>query len=195
MLRGFLLALGLLITVTAGAKEKPEQILKSLPEAIAGFKHTGEIHTFPYAQLGAAAAYNSPEAQVTVYVYDQGVKDIPSGVAHPLVKQSFEMAKRDIRDRHNDIETLKDGETALRNGGKVLSAEYRLTFSSEDSNDLSGGDRVYSSVYLAGAREHIVKVRATAPVRHQEEIRKRASLFVDELFGILKGAGRASKGK
>lgn len=158
----------LTISSAAYAKEKPEDILLGLPSAIHGFESL-EIKSYEQAMLGSSLGYNyrgeDGEICATLYVYDMGLPQIPDGIESDEVRTAYKFSKRDIdyyeeKGVYEDVALSSEGSHTTKVSEDVdflsLRAEYQYL-----NNKETCGKYVTSYIYLSGARNHFVKVRAT----------------------------------
>jgi hypothetical protein len=145
-------------------KGKPEPAGKAgltLPFPDVKGWHRTEPRKFPQEEAGYSLGYNSADGVVvTVYVYNRGLAQIPSGVASEAVRQEFQKTK----DALYEVEKLgiykavreeQSGEAKL--GGekgttRTLHARFRMKVKEQD---------VGTEVRLFAYRNHFIKLRAT----------------------------------
>lgn len=153
------------------------------PQQLAKFER-GEVKAFEDPALGVGIGYSRETANVTLYIFDGGVKDIGRGIESPAVKMQFERAKRDIaeaqkRGLYEALEQTAEMEAAIgdaERGFPVLVSSYRLTIDKE---------AVISHIYLTGCRSRFVKVRITYPASDREKYAPQVADFLTALGQTL----------
>lgn len=123
----------------------------------------GSITTFPDAALGYSIGYQSEEGgRVTIYVYNGGLKSIPSDINSEVIKEEIERAKSEIfqigkMGLYQGVKEVKF-ETVTLGGakGKVKSLRSLLYFKIK-------GEEMDSEIYLFTYNNNFIKIRATRP--------------------------------
>jgi len=119
------------------------------------------IRKYPTAELGYSVGYQSEEGgTVTVYVYNAGLKNIPSDITGKTVKSEIERAKNDIHqlgkaDYYQDVKELKNDTVTLGGtAGKVKALHSLFSFKAK-------GQALTSEIYLFGYQNNFIKIRAS----------------------------------
>lgn len=109
--------------------------------------------------LGQSIGYNAPGIAATVYLYTMGLTSVPDDVDAPALREHFEQACRDITQlvRHGiyrEARKLSENTVAWGSEGerRMLHAEFRI---------VARGAPRRSHLYLAGFRNHFLKIRFT----------------------------------
>jgi hypothetical protein len=163
----FLLYLALLLPFQAGAKDSPEAFLKQLPETLGGCDR-GELRDFGDPRLGWSIAYHDKKGMtITVYAYDQGVEKIADGIRDRIITDSFAAARGEIhlaltKGMYSEVQPRDDGKATIE-GMEILFARYQLTF----AKGQAAGMKAVSALYIFGARNEIIKIRASAPATEE----------------------------
>jgi hypothetical protein len=179
------LLLALLLPLQAAAKDSPETLLKELPETL-GSCERGERRDYGDPRLGWSVVYNDRHGMViTVYVYDQGVDRIADGAGDRIITDSFAAARRDIhvamtKGMYSDVQPFDDGKATIE-GMDILFARYHLTFAKGEA----AGKKAVSVLYIFGARDQIIKVRATAPADDEARASKVLTEFLPALVKAI----------
>lgn len=181
----FSLFLALVLPFQGMAKESPETILKALPETL-GHCARGEASDYGDPRLGWSIAYNDKKGVViTVYVYDQGVSEIADGIGDRIITDSFAAARQEIhtamrKGMYSDVQPRDDGKATIE-GMEILFARYFLVF----AKGQVAGLKAVSALYMFGARNQIIKIRATAPASDEAHAAKVLMEFVPELVKAI----------
>jgi hypothetical protein len=122
------------------------------------------------------AYYSSPPGGVTatIYIYDLGLKDIPTGTTSQVVKDAVAETKREIdeamQQRGGSARELAEGEVSLGAAPDALKA-LRVSFAVVNQ----AGQEETSDAYLTGYKNQLLKLRLTYPkerlVEHQAQIK------------------------
>jgi hypothetical protein len=175
------LLLALLLPFQAVAKDSPEALLKQLPETL-GDCQRGELQNYGDPRLGWSIAYNDRHGMViTVYAYDQGAAKIADGISDRIITDSFASARRDIhvamtKSMYSDVQPFDDGKATIE-GMDILFARYHLTFAKGEV----AGKKAVSALYIFGAHDEIIKIRATAPADDEPHASKVLAAFLPAL--------------
>jgi hypothetical protein len=153
-----------------------------LPASLAGFSK-GEVTDFESKKpgLGQSVNYVRSGWRADIYIYDMGLKSIPSGPKNAVVVKQLEQAKQDI------YSIQKAGHYSgveMKGAFEIKNAAGKPAFNCV-SLQLVRKDMGASDSYLCmtGAANKFVKVRlSTAQSPAADEIAKR---FVTELAGVL----------
>lgn len=185
------LLLALLLPFQAAAKDSPEVFLKQLPEKL-GDCQRGELRDYGDARLGWSVAYDDHKGVViTVYAYDQGVARIADGIGDRIITDSFAAARRDIhaamtKGMYSDVQPTDDGKATIE-GMDILFARYHLTFAKGEA----AGQKAVSALYIFGAHDQIIKIRATAPADDETRASKVLAEFLPALVKAIQKPGSA----
>jgi hypothetical protein len=156
------------VTIPPAAKKTEEKTTPSnndegieFPE-IKGWER-GDIRTFPSAALGYSIAYQSPDGgAVTIYVYNGGLKTVPSDVNDKAVKAEIDRAKNEITQIgkmgiYEGVKEVKNDTVTLGGtNGKVKALRSLFYFKVR-------GDEVDSEIYLFSYKNNFIKIRSTRP--------------------------------
>ena len=186
------------VSLPAHAKETPTEILRMLPTEIGGFE-SGTVRTYDKPMLGASLGYDyqddDGEVCATLYVWDMGIAQIPDGIDSDQIRTAYRYAKIDIdyyerKGYYSDVVLLEEGihETGTTGNAAALSLRAKYRYTRNISDDSGCGNDVTSYIYLFGARDHFIKVRATVSVQ-QAGAEGRIEKFVDDIAGRLLHAG------
>jgi len=179
------LLLALLLPLQVSAKDLPEALLKQLPEKL-GDCQRGELRDYGDPRLGWSVAYNDHHGTViTVYAYDQGLAKIADGIGDRIITESFAAARRDIhiamtKGMYSDVQPFDDGKATIE-GMDILFARYHLTFAKGEA----AGQKAVSALYIFGARDEIIKIRATAPADDEARVSKVLAEFLPALVKAI----------
>jgi hypothetical protein len=135
---------------------------------------------------GVSIAYYSPGGvTATIYIYNLGLTEIPTGIASQVVKDAFAETKREIdeamRERGGSAKQLAEGEAPLGaapDALKMLRVGFTIVF--KDGYEKS------SDAYLTGYKNQLLKLRLSYPkeqrARHSAEIKS----LLSDLGDLLK---------
>ena len=95
-MRSLLLLLCLTSVAQAQDEVKLEEVGVTLPENIAGIKHSG-MKSYGAKELGYSQGYSSKMCTITLYVYDLGQADIPDGIEDAAIATEATRAAGDLK--------------------------------------------------------------------------------------------------
>ena len=111
-----------------------------------------------HSGLGYTIAYGSASSgRATIFVYDNGLSDIPDGPMEPLVRGEFDQATRDVL---NSSQYFKDRRFELVSRYGTGTPDTRREFLCSEFLEHSDGGTVRSFLYVSGAKGKFVKLRA-----------------------------------
>jgi hypothetical protein len=153
----FLLAAVVSGGAAIGAGVREDAIGIDFPERLGEFALKGRTQ-FPQAADGATIAYESKDVRGAVYVYTGGIASIPTGVGDPVIHRHFQQTVAALQQAARESSTtLKQvrGSTISRFDGCGPQFMWR-------ADEISmGGNAMVSRTYLAGFKNHFVKLRVT----------------------------------
>lgn len=178
----------LIQNISFAASFKDDTINVTFPEKVGIFALMGD-EKFDDARLGYSIAYSSYLAEITIYVFDGGVKGIKNGIKGRFVQLFFDKAVADIRTYESYGIYLSVKKTAgkelfskdTKNYFLVESFEYDIK--SEENNTF---DSVKSYLFCRGISGKILKIRVTG----QKDIHfeKQVEEFLSKLICIMKNS-------
>lgn len=145
----------------------------------------GEITRYPIPELGYSINYDSEDAgRVTIYVYNMGLKEIPSDVNDTMLKNEIARVKNEVQTvgkmgYYTNLREVKD-ETITLGGstGKVKALKTVFSYNLQ-------GKPVISEAYILGHKNHFIKIRATYPNVEGETENKALTDILVQLEKIL----------
>lgn len=153
---------------------------------VKGFTRT-KTTVFPQARLGYSLGYDTPGLTVTVYVYNNGRKEIPAGAKSDAVKEemkatvdTLELARK--QGLYKSVKEVGEEETVTLGTGKDAPAALRRKFELEQPKL---GTRL-SETYLTGYKDHFVKLRVSYNPEDKAEAEKKLATLLDALGAALK---------
>jgi hypothetical protein len=188
----------LMIQIAAAQVESPRTDTGKTPKPVAtpsskgseivfpeieGWKKLG-VQKYPTPELGYSVGYQSEEAgAVTIYIYNGGLKNIPSDVTGNIIKDEIKRAKNDIHQAgkagfYQDVTEIKNETVTLGGTTGKVKALYSLF-------NITKGRILISEIYLFGHQNNFIKIRASRPMTTNEVADKAlAKLFaeIDRLF-------------
>jgi len=150
----------------------------------------GKLYKYPYKELGYSVGYNGEnDFKATVYVYNNGVTNIPTGYDSKVVKDNLNMVSKSLQILQ-ERGTYKDLKLT---GMSIFKPEKsKLTFLRSDYSYIekhSGGTEtnpLESHCFITGFAENFIKIRFTYPKEHMVEGRKKVKKFISEIAIQLK---------
>jgi hypothetical protein len=138
--------------------------------------------------LGVAVTYHGDDrGESTIFIYDNGLSEIPDGPTSQLVRQEFDRATGDVLTLGEQLPNTRVdivdryGTGSPDRGPEFLCAEFILS-------DPRGPRRTF--LYLTGAHGHFVKIRIT--LRTNDAADPTARDFADAIANQLFRAPRGS---
>ena len=184
ILRSIILAF--IVSISLHAKETPKNLLKELPFSIDQLSSWG-LKVYDKPALGASMAYSrntiSGYTEVTIYIYDLGIKKIDSSVAN----QAYQMAVNDINGMHTDIVLQDKGKRRV----KLPNDDFEIQYSIYDLR-LSGTRNVQSFLFISWDKEFIYKIRISTK---ENNIEKELIDFADKIFSLMIIANKDDKNR
>ena len=130
-------------------------------------------HAYDDPRLGYSLAYASPtQTSISVYVYNYGLEDIPTGTESNLVENQLISSVKGIRDSGRYLQVSEEVRPAL--SPHFLQSFQKIT--------LNQGDTLKSYMLLRGERGHFVKVRVTG---YSEALERRVADFLHYMLQDL----------
>ena len=133
-----------------------------------GFKRE-DVHRYDKAALGYSVEYNSEAGvRITIYVYDFGLKEIPTGPFSPIIRQQSLRARGDIyrakeKGSYQDVKDMWSGIVMLGDNERApLIRKLSFTLRRDDQDHRS-------ELYLTGFKKHFLKIRVTFPSEKEAE--------------------------
>jgi hypothetical protein len=135
---------------------------------------------------GVSIAYFAqPGVTATIYVYNLGLKDIPTGTTSQVVKDAFAETKSEIdeamHDRGGSAKKLSESEVSLGGEADSLKA-LRVRFTIVDKD----GQEEASDAYLTGYKNQLLKIRLTYPKEHRAKHQAQIKSLLSDLDALLK---------
>jgi hypothetical protein len=170
-------------TVTFAAGVREAAIGLEFPERLGAMALKGRMQ-FPQPADGASITYEAQDVRGAVYVYNAGLKEVPTGVGSPVIHRHFQQTAAALQ------RAGKEGpaDTSVRPiKGSTISAfpgcGPQFLWRS-DAIEMRG-QSVVSRTYLTGYNNHFVKLRVTHP-RNDD---KAAEQFVQDVRKLLGRCG------
>lgn len=125
------------------------------PLELADFRRGPVIDNEPnHPGLGVSIPYSGPGVVATVFVYDLGLSNIPSGVVSREVRAQAAQAEREIFSARPNVEVLQPLSAGEASCQRFLRAKYRFPEHSSVANQW-----VHSYLYVGSAKGNFVKIR------------------------------------
>jgi len=151
------------------------------PKRIGQF-NLGSIVNFERAKpgLGYGLPYNAPGVKATVYVYNNGISNLPTGIDSRIVKHQFNSACGDIEKVNSDAQRYRADERFTVAGIPLLHAVYMYT-------EVKPGIRkpVLSHLYFSSLKGNFIKIRITYSPDETPNGERLQVQFVESLCKIL----------
>ena len=162
-----------------------EKANNSLPEVIQGWQRTG-AYDFEKETPGGGVGieYALENAVATIYIYDQKLGAIPSGISSNMIKKEFAVCRDaiSIMQRQGIYQSAKktgEGKTklGLTNRTDALFAKFNIKI-----NDV----KKTSWLYMTAFKNHYYKVRMSYPNGEVEDKELKAFLnsLTDRVLGL-----------
>jgi hypothetical protein len=157
------IALTLAVLVWAGsalaAGVREEAIALDFPERLGDFTLKGRTQ-FPQKGEGATIVYEGRDVRGAVYVYNAGMASIPTGVGDPVIHRHFQQTVAALQQATSQSPgSLKPLKGSTISAFKGCGPQFMWR---ADEISLEGKSLV-TRTYLAGFRNHFVKLRVTHP--------------------------------
>jgi hypothetical protein len=191
MLKVILVLLFVFLPLITHAKDSPHEIIDVLPVSIGGLSG-GKIRSYSEEKYGISRSYflsaNGSSVCATVYVYDMGIGQIPSGVDSGNTQAAFKNSKLEIKyiEKKGSYENVKLVEETKRNtiihenrSVQSLSARYRYINNKSECK----GD-VVSFLNVFAANDHFIKIRTTTNSMNGSSLTTSEN-FIDFVVGEL----------
>ena len=177
---------------TARAQERPggpynhPETGISFPVRLGPFTLIG-VQKYDDPGLGTAVKYQRNETlnALTLYLYDLGLKDIPSGNGSAAVSEQFSNARNEVR-RAKEMGYYQEVELLYEDNLKLETAGGPLTFSLVCFSITTNNIRHKSYLLVTGYGNQFLKIRSTFPEELQEEGDRSLSIFLEELGRLMK---------
>lgn len=175
-------------SASAGTYTDPATKLR-FPDTLGGWRKT-DVKNYSEPGLGTSVSYqNRFLGFATVYIYNKGVKKIPTGAANDVVREEFAVVQQEIaaayaNEKYENVKKLLEAAPEVKKDGNkkatVLAAAYRYSDPEERPPQ-----RV-SFALLTGYRNRFLKLRYTLPAdsektpeRGQTELRQIITAFLE----------------
>jgi len=136
-------------------------------------------------RYGVGIKYSTNGVAATLYVYNAGLKSIPSGFESPVHKDAMDMAVNDIKEvsRQGQYQDLVFGREEVvdlaGNGGTHRARHISLAYTFQDT-------RWHSHIFVLGYKNRLVKVRFS----YMDELRttgeEQLEVLTKWLDGVMK---------
>jgi hypothetical protein len=137
---------------------------------------------------GVSIAYHSPPpggVTASIFIYNLGLKDIPTGPSSQVVKDAFAETKREVdeamQQRGGSARQLAEGEALLGatpDSLKALRVSFAIVY--------KDGYEETSDAYLTGYKNQLLKLRLTYPKEHRAEHEAQIKTLLSDLDDLLK---------
>jgi len=188
----FLAALMALFMANATAETKETSIDVTFPDRLGPLEFQRKQEIQP-KELGIALQYASPTRDVwaTIYIYDLGLKEIPTDLADHLVMRVFLQTLQDAKQqvvtgRVREVRISDEPPKLARTG--LCGREYLRTDFEIDTNQGS----MKSYAVLTTLRGNFVKLRISHP-RDQEQSSAQVVSFIEAVSLLLGGCIQNAK--
>jgi hypothetical protein len=155
------------------------------PDQLAGMDK-GKITNYEkeHPGLGVSIGYYAPGITFTIYLYDMGMKTVPSDLESPVFRKHFEQVAGDVirageSGLYSNVVKLSEETIFLRpsqEGRRALSASFTFT--------LNGRDRI-SYLYLMAHKNYFLKVRFTYEKSIQTAAESTLKQFLQDLSDMI----------
>lgn len=162
----------LVFNITSTWAETPENLLKKLPREFSGFSISGKVHVFEERRWGASSSYlkyldgdKDNTIQLTIILFDYGVKNIKPGIKSKVVNTSFHSALKDIRELekrryYKGVRVLRTSKKQYQSPEMKLKTRFaELQYSIVDN--VGKTLAVQSFLVVTGVKKHVLKLRFT----------------------------------
>ncbi|MGM9485515.1 hypothetical protein ACS5PN_30280 [Roseateles sp. NT4] len=180
------LASGLaVLALSANAATHEASIAVDFPDEVAGLAFAGRTE-FPRKELGVNIGYQrSGLARGSVYIYNGGVKTIPTGAEAPAVRQHFAEVIQEVQ----QLQAAGKARISLH-GSAAQTTTYagcgpQFLWRGYDM-ELEDGTALTSYTYLTGLKNQYVKLRVSHQ-RGDDQGAKAAERFVQEIRKVVGG--------
>lgn len=157
----------------------------TFPKVIAGMTFF-ELEQYPDTSLGYRLQYLGPDSIVAdIYVYDNGIPNIPNGYHYKLVSlELFEVVRQlKMMEQRGQYTDLKQVEGGLRpQEGVIRFAWQRFEFLSASKEGM------ITEIFIAGFSNKFIKLRLTYRKSSLIGGNARALQMVEELAGLIKSS-------
>ncbi len=179
----FSLVFFLAASITAAETYKNPATGLVFPDAMAGMSKS-KVTVFDSPELGVGVAYNAPGASMMVFIYNLGMKEIPTDVSSPVFKEHLDRAIGDIYQAEKmgaiqNVKRLPGGEVTTmpgKPGRKALVALFTFRMQGRDMN---------SKLYLTQYKNNWVKLRYSYDAEMGNKGEEMFQTFLAELSAIL----------
>jgi hypothetical protein len=173
----------LIVTLAVAPEEKVElqDLGITLPATIAGIKYTRRSD-FKEASAGYSVSYGNEACKLTLYVYDGGQKDIPTGKTGKMIEDQLKDMGSELARFENQgvLKNVKQLDTDPPFPKTVLEKFAASSFTFDID---SGGCKSYA--LLTGYKGRYFKIRATQYVVDGKTNDKELHKFLEDIAGRL----------
>ena len=159
------------------------------PDNLGPWKKT-DVHQYPERGLGTSITYEHPlSGVVTLYIYDKGMKKIPTGGKSDVVRREFELVEQELETVYSDgkyekLQKVLEAAPEVTSGDKaatLLASVYSY------SNPAEHPPQRMTFALLTGYRNRFLKLRYTLPAdvektpdRGQNELKQLITAFLKQ---------------
>jgi len=133
----------------------------NLPQIIAGIPFKG-AKKFEDPRLGLGVTYENEGASLTLFIYNAGQREIPTGIDGSILREQFEQSKGDLQEAVR--QKMLDKAVLEREGVAHLGSHEPTVPAREAVFELKKGDNEFKSyLYITAGNNFLFKVRYTVP--------------------------------
>ena len=172
--------------VSGGTYTDPSTKLR-FPDRLGAWKKV-DVKTFPEKQLGVSLQYQHAVAgSATVYIYNKGVRKIPTGATNDVVRGEFAAVEQEIQGitaqfGYQNVQKLLDSTPEIKHNGKVATL-LAAAYSFEDPKARPPNRISYA--LLTGYRNRFLKLRFTLPGNFEKTPERGISELKELVFAFL----------
>ncbi len=151
-------------------KNSPQFFLEKLPKKIGAFKKEARVMIYNEPELGASIGYNkakknNKQVTMTVYLYDLGYPEIPTG----LKEETFNQAKMDMKENPAYQQVIFDKDQQIQ---LTLKNSKQLNIYTTTAQITSNKLNHYSVLFITEINQYLFKMRVTSekPINFNEII-------------------------
>ena len=138
---------------------------------------------FKQAELGYSVAYKAPGLVATVYVYNKGLAEIPTGVKSDVVRDEMKQMVADMeaakkRGLYTSVKELGKEEVVAFGEGKEAPTALRRQFEVERPGEKEAS---LSSAYITGYKGQFIKLR----VSYTKDSAEKSEKLIQNLLAAL----------
>lgn len=133
----------------------------TLPKIIAGLPFK-DAKKFEDPRLGLGVTYENEGASLTLFIYNAGQKEIPTGIDGSVLREQFEQSKGDVQEAVR--QNMLDKAALEREGVAHLGSHEPTVPVREAVFELKKGNNEFKSyLYITAGNNFLFKVRYTVP--------------------------------